>query len=196
MPNYNDVSLTDLAQEQLEAYRLKDLFGRLKRLYDPGYKGPSKKFDYVWPKLLAVLRDNDIGDPARYLTLQLDAVGSSLLPNQLISDAAVQRYIRRMAHDEEEARLLLHLQACKVKSRLQWKGYRDILMDRYEELEPLARVCFAADKGMSDVVEEFLDEAAKQYLLRRKTYDKVYGNIIPEVVKCRADNLLHSTKKD
>ena len=185
--NYEELEAVDKGAANDTIALLKRTFVRYKRMNGCNTKGVSKHWDHIWPKLVRVLKSSGVSDVDAYFRAQFELVGTSISPNELASDRALERYFTFKTQEVANKKMKFQLQIHKIQSRLRYRTLKDTLEDTLEDLDPLVRACVAKDADLEDVFLKFKDRAVMQYSMAPSLYDGIYlvdgKDFIPEELR-------------
>jgi len=167
--------------------------------WDGGVDSNGRTYKSVWPKVLQFCIEHSL-DPA-VLVRAVFAISTSAppTPNMLYSQRAIAAYNKFPQHTERVV-----INALRFSSR-QAEIYYNIFKDWYQEdeettwrlviqLDPpqlttLYRYCLAAQCEFDDLIGKYQLPALHEYMWARKTYDEIWSDWIPDILREDCDRL-------
>lgn len=164
--------------------------------WDGGVNGFGTNKRAVWPKIAAVIVEND-ADPFTFIRAQFNGVRRSEppKPNQLYGTAAITRWQQFHFQAKEALRRSLASDQNQIKVHvlpftvnLKWetrKALNYVLRDVKCGASPLVRYCTAVREQLP-VADVFRERALLQYMFQMADYDELIGEDIPQELKAEA----------
>ncbi len=180
--------------------------GRTSQQYFPGprwdgkaaHRG-GKEQKAIWPSIARFLIARQL-DPDSYIRQVLRTArthGSAMMPNQLMSDWAVELYERWQAEFEEQIGIAFRFHREQARSTLAAltedaklttaQRWELMLLDESKPLTALFRYCLAVSEGYRKIAKHYHEQALMEYLCAPGAYDRHYGKWIPARLRKEAD---------
>lgn len=163
--------------------------------WDGGEDAYGVNHQRIWPRLVAHLA-NLGASPIEYIVAQFHKARRDRLPlpNQMFSDAAVERWrtYRQTVAGDLRRQLTWELDSVNGKvltlqSGLKWQRERAVryalLNTREVQATALLRYCLAIDFGMPDIAERYHEQALVEYTFQKQAFDESWQTCIPQVLK-------------
>jgi len=168
-----------------------------------GSRSKSKAMPPVWLRLADELQRRSIADPEGFVAAQFGR-GIPVMPNQLLSERAFQRYEEEQAHrvaqarsrllgEMEELRTLMFTTRSWFPDKPASFVQRHALRNSTRPVSVLLRYCVAVAEGLVDVAEELHEQAIGQYLRDPNAYDKTWTDMLPASFAAEARTYLGAT---
>ncbi len=163
--------------------------------WDGGEDSFGVNHQRIWPRIVAHIAR--IGaNPIQYIVAQFHKVRRDRLPlpNQLLGDAAVDRWsvYVRLAVTDLRQQLKWEMDSVNGKvltlqNGLKWPRERAIRYALYNVREvqatALLRYCLAVDFGVADIAEHYHEQALAEYAFQKQAYDESWQTCIPPTLK-------------
>jgi hypothetical protein len=171
--------------------------------WDGGVGADGRKYSPIWyPIAQIVIKHQVTPEDLVHAAFSTWSDSEPPWPNRLMAEEVIRQAVTISGAEDvglflENQRVTWAMEVSRLKRHdgmEQEAAARNAIRNRSLELSPVFRYCMATAAGDEETAGLFAEAAFRQYVYRRNAYDQAWGELIPQALRTRAQDLFNQSR--